>query len=128
MYFGSDLKNLPVTGIPIDITMSADNRFSGWERDTDDDDYNAEIDKRMRNNGYMKGSQAIDSSDGTERGYNDRNNIRHIIVRKTLDPNETYYLKIKSVLDSEKTEFYMDYLEYCAKEVYDNPEVPEDIW
>ena len=82
----------------------------------------------MRNNGYMKGSQAIDSSDGTERGYNDRENIRHIIVRKTLDPNETYYLKIKSVLDSEKTEFYMDYLEYCAKEVYDNPEVPEDIW
>lgn len=128
MYFGTDLKNLPVTGIPVDLTMSADNRFSGWERDTDDDDYNAEIDKRMRNNGYMKGSQAIDSNDGTERGYNDRANIRHIIVRKTLDPNETYYLKIKSVLDSEKTEFYMDYLEYCAKEVYDNPEVPEDIW
>ena len=49
-------------------------------------------------------------------------------MRKTLAPNETYYLKIKSVLDSEKTEFYMDYLEYCAKEVYDNPEVPEDIW
>jgi hypothetical protein len=25
-------------------------------------------------------------------------------------------------------EFYMDYMEYCAKEVYDNPETPEDIW
>lgn len=128
MYFGTDLNNLPVAGIPVDITMTADNRFSGWERDTGDDEYDAEVDKRMRNNGYMKGSQAIDSSDGTERGYNDRNNIRHIIVRKTLDPKETYYLKIKSVLDSDRKEFYMDYLEYCAKEVYDNPETPEDIW
>lgn len=128
MYFGTDLNNLPVAGIPIDLTMSADNRFSGWERDTGDDEYDAEVDKRMRNNGYMKGSQAIDSNDGTERGYNDRNNIRHIIVRKTLDPKETYYLKVKSVLDSDKNEFYMDYLEYCAKEVYDNPETPEDIW
>ena len=41
---------------------------------------------------------------------------------------ETYYLKIKSVLDSDKTEFYMDYLEFCSKDVYDNPETPEDIW
>ena len=54
--------------------------------------------------------------------------IRHIVVRKTLDPNKTYYLKIKSVLDSDKKEFYMDYLEYVAKEIYDNPEKPEDIW
>ena len=128
MYFGNNLNNLPVAGIPIDLTVSADNRFSGWERDTGDDDYDAEVDKRMRNNGYMKGSQAIDSNDGTERGYNDRANVRHIIVRQTMDPKETYYLKIKSVLDSDKTEFYMDYLEFCSKDVYDNPETPEDIW
>lgn len=128
MYFGTDLNNLPVAGIPIDLTVSADNRFSGWERDTGDDDYDAEVDKRMRNNGFMKGSQAIDSNDGTERGYNDRNNVRHIIVRQTMEPDKTYYLKLKSVLDSDQKEFYMDYLEFCAKEVYDNPEVPEDIW
>ena len=24
--------------------------------------------------------------------------------------------------------FYMDFIEYCAKEIYDNPEKPEDIW
>jgi len=43
-------------------------------------------------------------------------------------PGKTYYLKFKSVLDNEKLEFYMDYLELCAKEVYDNPNDPEDIW
>ena len=133
IYFGSDPENLPVAGIPIDLTMDCRNSLDalkvGYERDSEtDDDYNAEIDKRMRNNGYMKGPQSINSNDGTERGWNDRENIRHIFVRQTLDPDKTYYIKLKSVLDSDKKEFYMDFIEYCAKEIYDNPETPEDIW
>ncbi|MCR5851567.1 MAG: fasciclin domain-containing protein [Bacteroidaceae bacterium] len=132
IYFGSDPDKLPVAGIPLDLTMDCRNditaRLVGWERDTDDDDYDAEVDKKMRNNGYMKGPKSINSADGTERDYNDRENIRHIFVRQTLDPNETYYIKLKSVLDAEKKEFYMDFIEYCAKEIYDNPEKPEDIW
>lgn len=132
IYFGSDPNNLPVAGIPIDLTMGFNSERgvlqTGYERDTDDDDYNAEVDKRLRNNGYMKGPQSINSNDGTERGWNDRENIRHIFVRQTLDPNKTYYIKVKSVLDSDKKEFYMDFIEYCAKEIYDNPETPEDIW
>ena len=133
IYFGTDPEKLPVTGIPMDLTMDCRNdldaKLVGWEDDNPlDDDYTAEIDKRMRNNGYMKGPQSINSNDGTERGKNDRENIRHIFVRQTLDPNETYYIKLKSVLDSDKKEFYMDFIEYCAKEIYDNPEKPEDIW
>jgi hypothetical protein len=132
IYFGSDPDNLPVAGIPIDLTMDCRNEKDrvkvGYERDTDDDDYNAEVDKRMRNNGYMKGPQSINSNDGTERGWNDRENIRHIFVRQTLDPDKTYYIKLKSVLESNKKEFYMDFIEYCAKEIYDNPITPEDIW
>lgn len=133
VYFGSNPNKLPAAGIPLDLTLDCrkglDAEKVGWEDDhDDDDDYNAEIDKRMRNNGYMKGPQSINSSDGTERGKNDRENIRHIFVRQTLDPNETYYIKLKSVLDSERKEFYMDFIEYVAKEIYDNPEKPEDIW
>lgn len=132
IYFGSDPEKLPVAGIPIDLTMDCRNDLDakkvGWERDTEDEDYCAEIDKKMRNNGYMKGPKSINSNDGTERDYNDRENIRHIFVRQTLDPNETYYIKLKSVLDSDRKEFYMDFIEYCSKEIYDNPETPEDIW
>ena len=29
---------------------------------------------------------------------------------------------------SDAKEFYMDYIELCPKEVFDNPETPEDIW
>ena len=133
IYFGSNPEQLPVAGIPIDLTLNCKNPLDakkvGWEDDQpNDDDYNAEIDKRMRNNGYMKGSQSVNSGDGTERGVNDRENIRHIFVRQTLDPNETYYIRLKSVLESDRKEFYMDYIEYCAKEIYDNPNEPEDIW
>lgn len=133
IYFGTDPDNLPVAGIPIDLTMGFNStrgvRQTGWEDDSkEDDDYNAEIDKRLRNNGYMKGPQSINSDNGTERGVNDRENIRHIFVRQTLEPEKTYYLKLKSVLESNKKEFYMDFIEYCAKEIYDNPETPEDIW
>ena len=133
IYFGDNPNNLPVAGIPIDLTLDCRNdldaKKAGWERDTDDEDYNAEKDKSMRNNGYMKGPKSIWGNDGqTERDYNHRENIRHIFVRQTLDPDKTYYIKLKSVLDSDRKEFYMDFIEYCAKEIYDNPEHPEDIW
>ena len=131
LYFGDDLDNLPVTDIPMDLTVTCNGRNTGWEDDTDDDDYNAEVDKRMRNNMLMKGEKSIcrnGNTSSTARHYVNREIIRHIIVRKTLDPNKTYYMKIKSVLDSDKKEFYMDNLEFVAKEIYDNPETPEDIW
>ena len=54
--------------------------------------------------------------------------MRHILLRQHIDANKTYYLRLKSVLDSDRKELYMDHLEWCAKEVYDNPEQPEDIW
>lgn len=131
IYFGSNPNNLPVADIPMDITVRADGRNTGWEDDTEDQDYNAEVDKRMRNNMKMKGEKSTaknGNTSSTARHFANREIIRHIIVRQTLDPNETYYLKIKSVLDSDKKEFYMDYLEFVAKEIYDNPEKPEDIW
>ena len=42
--------------------------------------------------------------------------------------NETYYIKFMNVLENEGAQFYMDYIEYCPKSVYDNPTEPEDIW
>lgn len=131
IFFGNNKDKLYASDIPLDIRVTVWNGDTGFEVDTGDENYDAEVDKRMHNKGYMKGGHAW-----TEYGtsYTGRqcstwqSPMRRIIFRGIMDPSETYYLRIKSVLDSDKTEFMMDILEFCPKEVYDNPEVPEDIW
>lgn len=131
-YFGDRLDAMPAVGIPVNLTLGGSNAITGWIEDTGvDDDADAEADKQMRNCGFMKGEESIlilKQPGTTARSNVNRNIVRRIITRQTLDPDKTYYLKIKSVLDSQTAEFYMDHIEYCPKEIYDNPVTPEDIW
>ena len=127
-YFGDDPNKMAAAGIPVDLTRGISSMNVGWEADGSDEDYNIEVDKRLRNNGVMKGAKSITADGSSNIERNNTSNLRYIIIRQTLDPDKTYYLRIKSVLDSEQKEFYMDYMEYCPKDVYDNPETPEDIW
>ncbi|MBR3547527.1 MAG: hypothetical protein IKN86_08190 [Bacteroidaceae bacterium] len=138
-YWGKDKNHLAVQGIPLDLRIGPTTvntttlsfpSFLGWEPDTGDEDYDAEIDKQLRNKGFMKGA-SIHYAGGPGSGKPAREselNSRRIIVRQTMDPDETYYIRFKTVIDDITLYLYMDYLEYCAKEVYDNPETPEDIW
>lgn len=139
VYFGTNKNNLPAMGIPLDLRMggvtrrtSAGNLPSivGWVKDEpEDDDYNAEVDKKMRNNGFMKGANNYAFSPGGNNYARDsETTIRRIIVREFMSPDKVYYVKFKNVLDDDDKQHYMDYLELCAKEVYDNPMNPEDIW
>jgi len=140
VYFGTDKDNLHAQGIPLDLRMGGINRvtangtfpsIAGWVQDvTDDDDLNAENDKKMRNNGFMKGPEYFQCWPGGSTSRAVPETIRRIIVREDMEPGNTYYLRFKNVLDDDvvTTQFFMDYLEICAKEVYDNPMTPEDIW
>jgi hypothetical protein len=138
-YWGSDVDKLAAMGIPMDLRQGAHYLYTrkgniasdiGYADDTDDDDYNAEVDKRMRNNDFMKGCQQYVAGGPGGGTMMRASNIclRRIMFRQTMDPDVTYYVKFKTVLDNPTHYFYMDYLEYCAKEVYDNPMQPEDIW
>ena len=131
-YFGDKPGSMPAAGIPVNLTLGGVDPITGWIADTGtDDDADAEADKQMRNNGFMKGEESIlilKNPGTTARANVNRNIVRRIVTRQTLDPDKTYYLKMKSVLDAITTEFYMDHIEYCPKEIYDNPEQPEDIW
>lgn len=143
-YWGNNKSKLAAMGIPLDLRQAGDNTLhtskgnvtsdiGGGDSaypDTNDDDYNAEVDKRMRNFGFMKGCNqycaGAPESATMMRGSNIC--LRRVLFRATMDPDETYYIRFKTVMDDDTRFFYMDYLEYCAKEVYDNPEKPEDIW
>ena len=138
VYFGSDPERLPAAGIPVDMatggllcrTRNEDvPSNTGWEPDTEDDDYNAEVDKKMRNAGFMKGINYFCSVPGSaETARSKEMTTRRIIVRQMMDPDQTYYLRFKICQDETDRQLFLNYMEWCPKEVYDNPFEPEDIW
>ena len=138
IYFGSDKDNLTPQGIPVDMALGGVNRNLdgriflsnvGWIADTEDDDYNAEVDKKMRNNGFMKGPEYIVENPGSNTTNRmQEKSTRRIIVREWMDADKTYYLRFKTVQDLLSKQLFIDYIEWCPKEIYDNPAEPEDIW
>lgn len=129
IYFGTDPNNMYCPSIPIDLTYGSVRNIIGWEEDTEDDQYNMELDKKLRNNTFMKGGKSITCSEGDERnGYGGGYCHRRILLKEKMEPDKKYYIRFRSVLDGNSKELYLDYMELCPKEVYDNPENPEDIW
>jgi len=138
VYFGSDKDNMPAVGIPMDLRHSglyrrllsgAQPHSIGWESSTGDQEYDDEVTKRMRTQGFMKGPNSWTHVFGESVTVRESEYItRRIMVSTDLEANKNYYIRFKSVLDDERKEFFMDYFEYVAKEVYDNPETNEDIW
>ncbi len=129
VYFGSDTNNLYAMGIPLDMGLDGTSEWVGWEEDTGDEDIDAETDKKMRNKGFMKGPElyhAGTASSVTARNYSPI--VRRIMITQDMEPGKTYYVRFKSVLDSDTHDMKFDFFEYCAKEIYDNPNDPEDIW
>ena len=132
VYWGPRKDQLVAQGIPVNMQLggnSADN-ILGWEKDTDDDDYDAEVDKKMRNNGFMKGPEYIvASAGGRETNRMNAGSTRRIVVREPMSPDVVYYMRFKTVQPDYTTkQLFVDYLELCPKEVYDNAVTPEDIW
>ena len=149
IYWGTNKDRLPAIGSPIDMRMGGVywyNQFGhhgggepstlGWEDDIEDEDMiNAEIDKRLRNNGYMKGpnsfwmwTRSATSDISTQHARRRGDSLRKILLTEEMRADKTYYLRFKSVLPNNRTEFYLDYLEFCESNVYDSLVQPEDIW
>ena len=132
VYWGTRRDQLIAQGIPVNMALGGNDptNMLGWEVDTEDDDYNAEVDKKMRNNGFMKGPEYIVANPGgRETNRLNAGATRRIVVREPMSPDATYYMRFKTVQpDYNQKQLFVDYLEWCPKEVYDNPESPEDIW
>ena len=132
VYWGSRKDQLVAEGIPVNMQLGGNstNNLLGWERDSEDDDYDAEVDKKMRNNGFMKGPEYIvANAGGRETNRMNAGSTRRIVVREPMSPDVVYYMRFKTVQPDYTTkQLFVDYLEWCPKEVYDNPETPEDIW
>lgn len=129
IYFGEKEGNkVPQPeGIPLDLRKNLS--AYGWEADSKEDpDYNQEVNKKLRNQDHMKGPRYFYDGVRGCTAYETQYDGRRIIVRRQMEANKTYYLRFKSVLDNDKTEFYFDYLELCPSFVYNNPTESEDEW
>ena len=138
VYFGSTRDVMPAAGIPMDLrlgglekrvgSLTLDSNV-GWEEDNGDIEHDDNVTKRMRTKGFMKAPNSWTTQLGGSYTVRTQHVMtRRIMVNAYLYPFRNYYIRFKSVLDDENKEFFMDYFEYVAKEVYDNPEEPEDIW
>lgn len=147
VYFGDNINYLPAIGIPMDLRIGfVNHRFRGGTNINSNfgyasnDEYKKEatlsmedqdkISKNLRARGFMKGPKYFHcgASNTADLGIQCEHVTRRIMVSKDLDPDKTYYIRFKNVLDDIESQFFMDYFEFVSKDVYDNPVEPEDIW
>lgn len=132
VYFGTNKNNLEATGLPVDMRVYTNHDITGFEEDDEngDEDVNTEIEKRMRLKGYMKSPKYFGPASSSAVSSNYRNNervLRGIVYTGTFDPKETYYIRLKSVLENTATQLFLDYIELVPKSVYAG-QVEEDDW
>lgn len=146
VYFGDNLNYLPAAGIPMDLRIGfVRHRFSSGNQTStfgysSEDDYKAElkysmeeqdeITKSLRARGFMKGPKYFHCGNSTSAslGIECEWVTRRIMVSADMDPDKTYYIRFKNVLNNSQLQFFTDYLEFVSKDVYDNPVEPEDYW
>ncbi|MDR1122299.1 MAG: fasciclin domain-containing protein [Dysgonamonadaceae bacterium] len=108
-------------GIPLNMKRGGTDAIIGWQADvTNGVDNGLEIDKMMRNRGYMKGGESYMGGDVNARQR--ANAIRRIICTKSFNTDGPHYLRFKSVSDDGNDQFMIDYFEFVPKNVYARPD------
>ena len=131
----SDLNTMKALDIPLDMRMVPANNadltpdiYTGWCDWTKLDDKGVESDINMRNLGYMRGP--LYYTVGVNSGNYARSNpkdLRRILTRQYFGQGE-YWLRFKSVLESDHHQFHLDYIEFCPENVYNSTTYIEDMY
>lgn len=134
----SDLTSMKAIDIPLDMrimpgsfpvlqALTEDNPcpYTGQVLPSVTSDKGVESDANMRNLNYMRGPLGFSGENGWARDAT--KNLRRILVRDQFTQGE-YWLRIKSVLNNDGTEFHMDYIELCPSSVYNNTNYAEDMF
>lgn len=137
VYFGEEGTTLAPVDVPMDLRMpyaSAGGQGGlatlnvGWELSTDDQSYNEEIAKNLRNSGWIKGPRYYTTPTSNSMANDNAACNRKILTQQYMETGKTYYLRFKSALDNTQTEFFCDYIEMVPSEIYAHPTIPEDEW
>lgn len=87
-----------VTGIPVDLALTAENPIVGWTKDEYTDDNGVANDKQMKNRGYLKGLTTQLVNNGTATGRNSPQCLRLVLTTKYFGTGD-HWVRMKSVID-----------------------------
>ncbi len=136
-YFGTNPDNLLATGIPFDMRLLGGNPRIGSIVDTQlgyDSVLCIENDRLMRNHNYMKHCRTYcknyfgQAHQWSQSLRNRAESLRLLIYRGYMEPDKTYYLRMKTMLTNPSAYLFGDGIELVPKNVYDNPYRTEDVW
>lgn len=100
---------------------------TGWCLYTLLEDMGVESDKSMRNLGWMRGPLYFTTKAGTTPMRALTNNVRRIVTRHELKQGDNW-LRIKSVLEGDQWQPYLDYIEIVPAYIYNNSRYLEDMY
>jgi hypothetical protein len=124
-YVDDDNGKLQPRGIPLNMKRDATDPNIGWVSDTKTEDDGVEMDKMLRNRGYMKGGTTYLSGNDPARTYSPA--MRRIVCIETWTHDGPHYLRFKNVGIRDLDQFQIDYFELVPTNVYNNPNgEPED--
>ncbi len=123
-----------ICGIPVDMSIGGKNAFIGWEDDEEQggEAQIKELDKAMRNRGYMKGPASCILEEEESKSMRRSDLALRRIVGTFKITKGDHWLRFKNVKDSEKNEggeyyqFNQDYLEIVPTNIISNQAKPED--
>lgn len=146
VYIGENPNRTNPTSLPIDQRESVDlilNNGQTMETIKDnlwtstDETVARDLDRQLRNQGYMRAPKYMMVCNGQANislyddpgsaAYVGYPGIRRILTSQYFDVNKTYYLRFKSVLESDNAQFMFDYLEFVPTGIV-NGATMEDIW
>ena len=125
--------NDKICGIPIDMHLSAEDPNVGWIDDYLTDDNGRELDKQMRNRGWMKApdSYLVYYTNGIVPARNSNLTLRKIVTTSYLSEGE-HWLRIRKINDMETGQSDLiatagyDFIELVPLHIVSDPNKPED--
>ena len=109
-------------GIPVDMRIGAWDPEIGYIADGSNAEENKLNDKALHNRGYMKPMDCWHPGGGDTSMRELFQPLRRILATENMDPEKTYYLRMRQVLDDPEKYCNFNYLEICPKSVYASPD------
>lgn len=131
----SDRSQMTPCDVPLDQNVQANSTTVGWTNPTTDGDNGAAVDRAMHNRGWMRGPNYFGNKkngEGTLARYNGtggQQHLRRIVTKQYFEQGKDYWFRCKTAMpENTEAEFELDYIELVPVNVYNNPNLTEDIF